>query len=191
MAGIYGTHGNVESATCRIYRSRKSPNPTLSGKFVLNSTTYKRLIGSRCNAVRRRVACAANRDGNSEDSPIFYREFVLLFAGTLASACQAVMSNGASGELGWTRRCVAADRGLISTTRGCLRDRSASQDRQRRRAVTNEARADSIVAQLPPALARRINSLARRADVFEVGVTAAEPQAVIVTKDEDFAASCS
>ena len=54
-----------------------------------------------------------------------------------------------------------------------------------------EARADSIVAQLPPALARRINSLARRADVFEVGVTAAEPQAVIVTKDEDFAASCS
>jgi len=27
--------------------------------------------------------------------------------------------------------------------------------------------------------------------VFDVGVTAAEPQAVIVTKDEDFAASCS
>jgi len=27
--------------------------------------------------------------------------------------------------------------------------------------------------------------------VFDVGVTAAEPQAVIVTNDEDFAASCS
>ena len=92
------------------------------------------------------------------------------------------MSNDAIGELGWTRRCVAADRGSTGQSPKIVNDAVQSQTR---------ARADSIVAQLPPALARRINSLARRADVFDVGVTAAEPQAVIVTKDEDFAASCS
>ena len=36
------------------------------------------------------------------------------------------------------------------------------------------ARAESIVVQLPPGLARRINSLAHRADVFDVGVTAGD-----------------
>jgi predicted nuclease of predicted toxin-antitoxin system len=54
-----------------------------------------------------------------------------------------------------------------------------------------------IDAQLPPALARRIESLGHRAEhVFELGLaqatdaqvrtTAAESGAVIVTKDEDF-----
>ena len=38
------------------------------------------------------------------------------------------------------------------------------------------ARAESIVAQLPPAWRAEISSLAHRADVFDVGVTAAEPQ---------------
>ena len=80
---------------------------------------------------------------------------------------------------------------LISTTR--MSERPVSLPKiVNDKAVQSQtrARAESTVAQVPPALARRINA-AHRADVFDVGVTAAEPQAVIVTKDGDFAASCS
>ena len=46
------------------------------------------------------TAVAANRDGNSEDSPIFYREFVSLLQELwLAAACRAVMSNEAIDDL--------------------------------------------------------------------------------------------
>jgi hypothetical protein len=44
----------VESATCRLQRTRKSPNPTLSAKLCrLDSIIYKRLRNSRYNAVWR------------------------------------------------------------------------------------------------------------------------------------------
>jgi hypothetical protein len=109
----------------------------------------------------------------------------------LASACQGVMSNEAIGELGWTRRCVAADR-KAHQHYAWMSERPVSLPRSSTTPCSHKRElAPTIVAQLPPALARRIDSLARRADVFDVGVTAAEPQAVIVTKDEDFAASCS
>jgi len=44
------------------------------------------------------AACAANRDGNSEYSPIFYREFTFQEL-WLPSAWRAVMSNEAIDEL--------------------------------------------------------------------------------------------
>jgi hypothetical protein len=48
----------------------------------------------------RRDGKPANRDGNSEDLPIFYREFVFLLASTLVGiSLPAVMSNEAIDEL--------------------------------------------------------------------------------------------
>ena len=87
----------------------------------------------------------------------------------------------------------------MTTTRGCLRDRPASQKIVKGAFSHKPKRADSIDAQLRPALARRIELLAHRAEhVFDpdlasasddhIRATAAEWGAVIVTKD--FAASC-
>ena len=110
----------------------------------LNSTTYNTLMSSRCTAVPPPRSSAANRDGNSEYSPIFYREFSYFCRN---SGCHQLggLSCRTKRLMNWRttpdgRGDVSLPTGrLISTTRGCLRDRSASQDRQRRRAVTNES----------------------------------------------------
>ena len=55
-------------------------NPTLSAKVChLDSIVYKQLESSRCNAVvAAAFARVENRRGDRENTPIFYREFVLL-----------------------------------------------------------------------------------------------------------------
>ena len=134
---------------------------------------------------------------------IFYREFLLLLRElTPVITFQALSCRGRSDR--WIRRDVARRWRTVRIARefyAWVPERPASLTRIVKGAFSDKPkRADSIDAQLRPALAPRVESLAHRAEHgFDLDLaqapddhiraTAAEWGAVIVTND--FAASCS